>query len=127
MPSTDSSAPVSRTRGERYRTLVVAAARWIGGGAAVGVVVSLALLAVASPKGATDTAFALGALVLGFGVTAWSGAVGLGATIEGMQQHLDVSSAWTEASARRAFFVVSWTGAGWVLGAVAASFALGVS
>jgi len=117
---------VSRSRGERYRALVVAAARWLLAGAAAGVAVSLSLLAVWSPRAATDTSFALGALVLGFGVTAWSTAVGLGRTIEGMQEQLDVSSGWTEASAREAFFVLSWTGAGWAVAAAASSVALGV-
>ncbi len=123
---TDSSLPVSGPRAERYRRLVVGALRWVALGAAVGTVLSASLLVVASPKGATDTAFALGALVLGFGVTAWSTAVGLGRTIEGMQEQLDVRSGWTEASAREAFFVLSWTGAGWMLAAAVASVVLGV-
>jgi hypothetical protein len=112
--------------GPRYRLLLVAAGRWIAVGAAIGVTLSVGLLAVSSPKGATDTAFALGALVLGFGVLAWSSAVGLGRTIEGMQEQLDVSSGWTEAGARRAFFVLSWTGTGWVVAAALTSIALGV-
>lgn len=123
---TDSSLPVSRSRTDRYRLLVVGALRWSGVGGAIGTVLSLSLLVVWSPKGATDTAFALGALVLGFGVTAWSTAVGLGRTIEGMQEQLDVSSGWTEASAREAFFVLSWTGVGWIVAAALASIALGV-
>ncbi len=105
---------------------MAAAARWAATGAALGVAASLALLAVTTPKGATDTAFALGALVLGFGVTAWSTAVGLGATIEGVRSYLDVSSGWTEAGAREAFFVLSWVGAGWAVAAAAVSVALGV-
>jgi len=123
---TDSSVPSSRPRAERYRALVVGALRWVAVGAVLGTGVSLALLTIWSPKGATDTAFALGALVLGFGVTAWSSAVGLGRTIEGMQERLNVSSGWTEASAREAFFVLSWTGAGWVVAAALTSIALGV-
>ncbi|RZH66783.1 DUF7268 family protein [Natrinema altunense] len=126
MPSTDSAVPVSRSRVERIRRLVVAAARWVTIGAALGAAISLALLIVWTPRAATDTAFALGALVLGFGVIAWSTAVGLGHTIEGMKAHLDVSAGWTEASAREAFFVVSWTGAGWVVAAAACSILLGV-
>ncbi|WP_222917782.1 hypothetical protein [Natrinema sp. SYSU A 869] len=126
MPSTDSSVPVSRAHVERTRRLVVAATRWVAVGAVLGAVISLGLLVVWTPRAATDTAFALGALVLGFGVTAWSTAVGLGRTIEGMQDHLDVSSGWTEASAREAFFVVSWTGAGWVIAAASSSILLGV-
>jgi hypothetical protein len=123
---TDSSVPTSRPRAERYGALIVGALRWIAVGAALGTGVSLALLTTWSPKGATDTAFALGALVLGFGVTAWSSAVGLGRTIEGMQDRLDVSSGWTEASAREAFFVLSWTGTGWVVAAALTAIALGV-
>ncbi|MGQ3410908.1 DUF7268 family protein [Natrinema sp. LN54] len=126
MPSTDPSVPVSRDPVERVRRLAVAAARWVAIGAALGAVASLALLTVWTPRAATDTAFALGALVLGFGVTAWSSAVGLGRTIEGMQDRLDVSSDWTEASAREAFFVVSWTGVGWVVAATTGSILLGV-
>lgn len=126
MPSTDSSGLVSRGTVERVRRLAVAAVRWVAIGAALGAVVSLGLLTVWTPRAATDTAFALGALVLGFGVTAWSSAVGLGRTIEGMQDRLDVSSDWTEASAREAFFVVSWTGTGWVVAATVGSILLGV-
>ncbi|ELZ35679.1 DUF7268 family protein [Halorubrum tebenquichense] len=110
----------------RYRTLVFGAVRWAGVGAVVGVVVSAGLLAFQPAKPATDTSFALGALVLGFGVTAWSSAVGLGRTIEGLQARLDVSSDWTEASAREAFFVLSWTGTGWAVAAALTSVALGV-
>mgnify|MGYP006286809663 FL=1 len=108
------------------RALVIRAARWVARGGAVGVAVSLALLVVTSPKGATDTAFALGALVLGFGVTAWSTAVGLGETIEGVQAYMDLDSAWTEAGAREAFFVLSWLGAGWTTAAALTAIALGV-
>ena len=88
-----------------------------------GVVVSVTLLAVTSPRGATDTAFALGALVLGFGVTAWSGTVGLGESIERMQSYRDGESGWTQAGAREAFAVLTWIGTGWALGSIAASIA----
>ncbi|WP_323173974.1 hypothetical protein [Natrialba sp. PRR66] len=132
MPSTDpasgsgSGSSLSETRVERTRRLVVATASWIAVGAALGTVISLVLASIWTPRTGTDTAFALGALVLGFGVTAWSTAVGMGRTIEGMRDRLDVSSDWTEASAREAFFVVSWTGAGWVVAAAACSIAFGV-
>ncbi|CQH44547.1 uncharacterized protein HHUB_1062 [Halobacterium hubeiense] len=116
-PREDSASP---------RELVVRAGRWTLRGAAVGIAVSLALLVVTSPKGATDTAFALGALVLGFGVFAWATAVGLGETLRGVKQYVDVGSAWTEAGAREAFFVLSWTGAGWAFAAAVTSIALGV-
>ncbi|QCC59694.1 hypothetical protein DVR14_14080 [Natrinema thermotolerans] len=126
MPSTDPGVPVSGGYVERTRRLVTAAARWVTIGAALGTTISLGLLVVLSPRTATDTAFAFGTLLLGFGVTAWSTAVGLGRTIEGMRDRLDVSSGWTEAGAREAFFVMSWTGAGWVVAAAGCSILLGV-
>ncbi len=102
---------------------VRAAAYWVAVGVAAGVVASAGLLAISSPKGATDTAFALGALVLGFGVTAWSGAIGLGNSIERLQEYRDGESRWTQAGARRAFAVLTWVGLGWVVGSIAASVA----
>ena len=99
------------------------AGRWVGVGAAVGLVASTGLLAVGSPRAATDTAFALGALVLGFGVTAWSGTVGLGNSIERLQEYRDGQSGWTRAGARQAFAVLTWVGIGWVAAAVTASIA----
>lgn len=86
----------------------------------------MGLLAVFEPRGATDTAFLLGTIVLGFGTIAWSTAMGLGRTIEGLRDQLGVSSGWTEAGAREAFFVVVWTGTGWVVAAALSSIALGV-
>ncbi|ELZ08526.1 hypothetical protein C479_14343 [Halovivax asiaticus JCM 14624] len=108
------------------RYLTKAATRWIAVGAGIGAVSSVGLLLVTTPKGATDTSFALGALLLGFGVMAWSMAVGLGETINGVRRHLGGDSGWTERGAREAFFVLSWTGAGWVLTAALTSIALGV-
>ncbi|WP_211194940.1 DUF7268 family protein [Halorhabdus amylolytica] len=105
---------------------VRAAARIVLAGIAVGVVVSLALVSIDTPKGATDTAFALGALVFGFGLTTWAGAVGLGETIERMHEYADTTSRWTEAGARRAFATLTWFGSGWLFGAVGTAIALGV-
>ncbi|MBB6645228.1 hypothetical protein H5V44_02770 [Halobellus sp. MBLA0160] len=96
----------------------------MGIGTGVALAASTGLLAVGSPREATDTAFALGALVLGFGVTAWSGAIGLGNSIERYQAYRDGDSQWTQAGARRAFAVLTWVGLGWALGAVAASVAI---
>lgn len=124
MPLTNSHE--ASTRRARVRRLIRAAVRWILVGAGVGTSVSLGLLAVWTPRTATDTAFALGGVLLGFGVIAWSTATGLGRTIEGMQDMLEVSSDWTEASARQAFFVLSWTGTGWILAAIVCAVVLGV-
>ncbi|MEF8818573.1 MAG: hypothetical protein V5A31_03520 [Haloferacaceae archaeon] len=121
MPSTDRSPGDPAAHARRVAR---PAARWVARGAVAGVVVAGALLIPFSARGATDTAFALGALVLGFGVTAWSGTVGLGESLTRMQELSDVDSGWTQVGARRAFAVLSWVGSGWALGAVAASVAL---
>ena len=99
------------------------AVRWIAVGAGVGGVTSLGLLAVASPRGATDTAFALGTLLLGFGVAAWAGTVGFGDAIGRLQEYRDGDSGWTQTGARQAFAVLTWVGVGWTVAAVAASIA----
>ena len=92
----------------------------------MGIGVSVGLLAIWAPKPATDTAFALGALIMGFGITAWSTAVGIGETIEGVTTQLAISSGWTKSGARAAFFVLSWLGVGWATAAAVASITLGV-
>lgn len=110
----------------RLSAIGVSALRWLGVGAGVGIGVSIGLLAIWAPKPATDTAFALGALIMGFGITAWSAAVGLGETIEGVTTQLAISSGWTESGARSAFFVLSWLGIGWATAAAVTSITLGV-
>jgi hypothetical protein len=120
MPSTDEAVDPAT----HARRVVRGAARWGARGAVAGVVVSALLALALSPRGATDTAFALGALVLGFGVTAWSGAVGMGRSLAALHDLADVRSGWTRVGARRAFAVVTWVGAGWVVGAVGASLAV---
>ena len=103
------------------RRLARSVARWIVVGAGVGIVTSITLLAVGSPRTATDTAFALGILVAGFGVAAWSGTIALGNSIERLQEHRDSDSEWTQAGARQAFAVLTWVGFGWTVASVAAS------
>ena len=107
----------------RRRGLVRSVARWIAVGAGAGAAVSVVLLAVGSPRTATDTAFALGILVAGFGVTAWSGTLALGNSIERLREHRDSDSGWTQAGARQAFAVLSWVGFGWTVASIAASVA----
>ena len=109
------------------RDLTATLAYWFGVGTVLGTVATLALLVLTSRKGATDTSFALGALVFGFGLATWSAAVGLDKTIEGAQEEFDVSPSWTQQGARQAFTVLSWAGAGWMLAAVVLSFVLGVA
>jgi len=53
-------------------------------------------------QGAVGTVFAIGSLIFGIGTIGWSGAVGLGRSLDSMQRHLGDDTAWTQASARRA-------------------------
>ncbi|MFA1611449.1 DUF7268 family protein [Halobellus rubicundus] len=101
-----------------------AIARWLGVGAALGVVVAGALLPLSGPKAATDTSFALGALVFGFGVATWAGTVGFGESLGAVQDRLGGHSGWTQEGARQAFAVLTWVGVGWSSAAIATSIAL---
>nr|WP_282594549.1 hypothetical protein [Halomarina salina] len=82
-------------------------------GAVLGAVLYLALLATSDdPRGASTTAFALGALVFGFGTLGWSGSVLLGESVESAQRLRDTASDWSEADSRRAMARVAGAGAG---------------
>ncbi|USZ74544.1 hypothetical protein NGM07_13960 [Halorussus vallis] len=74
---------------------------------------------------ASDTVFAVGALILGFAVLGWSGSVFAGRGIENAQEHLDVSSNWSEADSRRAMTLLAGVGVGGMVGSVLATLALG--
>ncbi|MGQ3328552.1 MULTISPECIES: DUF7268 family protein [Halorubrum] len=95
--------------------------RWVGVGGLLGVVVAGVLFPIAGAKQATDTSFALGALLFGFGVATWGGAVGFGDSMSAVQDHLGGESEWSREGARQAFAVLTWVGAGWAGTAVAAS------
>ena len=101
-----------------------AVTRWVGVGAFVGAVVAAALLSVVGAKAATDASFALGTLVLGFGVATWAGTIGFGESMAAMQDHLGGESGWNQGGARQAFAVLTWIGVGWSAAAVAASILL---
>lgn len=73
------------------------------------------------PREATSTAFALGALVLGFAVISWTGAVMLGPAVESLHDYMDLASGWTEAGARQSFAILSALGFGVMLGSSIAS------
>lgn len=75
----------------------------------MGLTVSGTLLA------ATETTFAVGALVLGFGVLGWSGSVMAGRGMENLQRHLDMETNWTEMDSRRAMARITGFGAGLML------------
>jgi hypothetical protein len=115
---TDSATPEGSARDGR------AVLRWTGVGALLGAGVAVALLSVLAPRAATDTSFALGALVFGFGVATWSGTVGFGDSVTAVRARLGWDTGWTEQGARQAFAVLTWVGVGWVGAAVAASLAL---
>ena len=74
---------------------------------------------------ASEKVFAVGALVFGFALLGWSGSVFAGRGIENAQEHLDVSSNWTEADSRRAMTVLGGVGVGGMVGASLATMALG--
>ncbi|OYR56592.1 hypothetical protein DJ71_26565 [Halorubrum sp. E3] len=95
--------------------------RWVGVGGLLGVVVAGVLFPFAGARRATDTSFALGALLFGFGVATWGGAVGFGDSMSAVQDHLGGESEWSREGARQAFAVLTWVGAGWAGTAVAAS------
>ncbi|WP_144923908.1 DUF7268 family protein [Halorubrum salsamenti] len=101
-----------------------AVARWVGVGGLVGVAVAAVLFPVVGSRAATDTSFALGALVFGFGVATWGGTVGFGESMVAVQDHLEGESSWTRSGARQAFAVLTWIGVGWSAAAVAMSIAL---
>ncbi|SDX85570.1 hypothetical protein SAMN04487946_103125 [Halobellus clavatus] len=106
------------------RSLGRTAARWLSVGAVAGVVVAGALLPLFGARAATDTSFALGALVFGFGIATWAGTVGFGSSVAAVQERLGGHSGWTQEGARQAFAVLTWIGVGWSATAVAASLAL---
>ena len=99
-------------------------ARWVAVGALLGAIAAGVLLPVTGPQRATDTSFALGALLFGFGVATWGGTVGFGDSMSTVQSHLGGESEWTREGARQAFAVLTWVGAGWTGTAVAASILL---
>ena len=96
-------------------------ARWVGVGGLLGLAAAGVLFPFAGVKGATDTSFALGVLLFGFGVATWGGAVGFGDSMSAVQDHLGGESEWSQEGARQAFAVLTWVGAGWAGTAVAAS------
>ncbi len=95
--------------------------RWIGIGAAVGLVVTGGLSPLTSMKVATDTSFALGVLLFGFGLATWAGTVGFSESLTAVQARFSSNSEWTQAGAQRAFAVLTWIGVGWSMTAVISS------
>ncbi|EMA40171.1 DUF7268 family protein [Halococcus hamelinensis] len=97
-----------------------AAAGVVAGGLAV-----LGLTVVRPLDFASTQTFAVGALVLGFGVLGWSGSVLAGRGVESLQAYLDADTDWTEADSRRAMTRVSGFGVGVMVGVVVTTVAIG--
>lgn len=66
---------------------------------------------------AVTTIFALGALLLGFGLLGWSGSVFAGRGIENMQTYMETNTGWTEHDSRRAMARILGFGVGVMVGA----------
>jgi hypothetical protein len=99
------------------RTYLRSSARLLVRSAAVGALLGTAVFLVSviggdGPLLASTTAFALGALVFGFGTLGWSGSVLLGESVESAQRFLETGTDWTEASSRRAMARIAGVGAG---------------
>lgn len=95
--------------------------RLVGSAALVGCLLSgtgIVLLSLVGAHFGSEEVFALSALVFGFGVLGWSTAALSGRAIENTTHHLDVSSDWTETSARRAMTRISGFGAGGMGGVI---------
>ena len=104
-------------------------ARTVGRATLLGTVLGVGGVAVLVALGetllfASEKVFAVGALVLGFALLGWSGSVFAGRGIENAQEHLDVSSNWSEAASRRAMVVLLGVGAGVMVGSSGATVVL---
>lgn len=97
----------------------------LAGAVAGGVGVLGFLVAGRDLAAASETAFALAALVFGFALVGWSASVFAGRGIENMQKHLDTGSDWTETDSRQAMVVLASVGGGGMVGVVAATMLLG--
>lgn len=107
----------------RPRTrLVGTAGAW---GALVGSLGVVVLATLTTVRTASTQTFAIGTLVLGFGVLGWSGSVFAGRAVESMQTYLDTGTGWTETDSRRAMARLCGFGVGVMAGVVLVTMALG--
>jgi hypothetical protein len=100
----------------RRRIRLLATAAVVG--VFVGSLTLVALTALRTLRFASTQTFAVGALVLGFGVLGWSGSALAGGGIEALQRYLDTDSGWTEHDSRRAMARIAGFGAGVMVGVV---------
>ncbi|WP_135829777.1 DUF7268 family protein [Halorussus halobius] len=95
------------------------------GALAAGVAVPVIVVAGESVGFASETVFAVAALVFGFSLLGWSGSVFAGDGVENVQKHLGGGSDWSEADSRQAMVVLGSIGAGGMVGASVATVAVG--
>lgn len=74
--------------------------------------VVLAVLVGRDVADALTSVFAVGTLVLGFGILGWSGSIFAGRGIESIQRHVQTGTDWTERKSRRAMARVGGFGSG---------------
>ena len=114
--SSDDSAAGGDASGLRRRAREIGRATLLGAGlGAFGLVVLVATGEPVDP--ASETVFAVGALVFGFSLLGWSGSVFAGRGIENFQRHLGGPSDWSEADSRQAMAVLGGVGVGGMVGA----------
>jgi hypothetical protein len=104
----------------RVREWLSVRAQLVGSAVLVGCVLTgasvIALSFAEGTRFASTQVFSLSALVFGFGLFGWASAALSGRTIEHAKRSLNVSSDWTEASARRAMARISGFGFGGMVG-----------
>lgn len=106
------------------RAWILGTALVVGVLAGVACVVFFDIVLGGTRRSASDTTFALGTLVMGFGTVGWSGSIMAGRGIEEMQRHLDTGTGWTEADSRRAMTRIAGFGAGMMIGTVLSTVVL---
>ncbi|WP_435180861.1 DUF7268 family protein [Halorussus sp. AFM4] len=121
-------APSDSTAGDgsvlRQRAREVGRATLLGAG--LGALGLVALVAAGEPVDlASETVFAVGALVFGFSLLGWSGTVFAGRGIESFQRHLGGRSDWSAADSRQAMAVLGGVGVGGMAGASLATVVVG--
>ena len=88
--------------------------------------VPLAIASGETLQSASETVFAVGALVFGFALIGWSGSVFMGDAVESMQEYMDTNTNWTEADSRQAMAILGSVGLGGMVGASLATVVVGI-
>lgn len=94
-------------------------------GLLAGGTIAIGLVATGSTvQDSSSTAFALGALVMGFGLTTWATSIWLGDVLETFLVTTETGSDWTKADAVTAFSVITMVGGGAMVGSVLVTLAM---